>query len=109
MSDGRRHLPEERELAHDSRGPTRSVDGTANFLVGKGNDHPLDLPPMAEFQDIAAAPAAFGKRRSFESGVIAIGFDQQCSVGKRCASGNIGRIHATPLTEPLLRFGSQTR
>jgi hypothetical protein len=41
------------------------VDGAGHRLVTQHEDHPLDLPPPAEMDDIAHVPAAAGEPRRF--------------------------------------------
>jgi hypothetical protein len=69
------------------------VDGALDVFAAKAVDHALDLPPMAEAQNIAAAAALFGTRRRFEGSMLTEASDQFGGVGKRVAPGNEGSIH----------------
>ena len=69
------------------------MDSAADFLVGKSDDHPFDLPPMAEAQHISLVAAVLGACRCLEPGIVAIGFEQQCRIGQRGSSMDVGRVH----------------
>src|SRR5687768_14566910 len=65
----------------------------ANFLVGKRNDDPLDLPPMAEAHHIVLVTGILGPRRSLEPGIVAIGFQKQCGICQSSAVADERRVH----------------
>ena len=109
MRAGRRHLPRTRAGAGITRTGARSVNRTENFLVRQGDDHPFDLPPMAEFQDIAIVAAGLGARSSLEPGVIAVSLQKQCSVGKGRSAVDVGRVHSPPVIQPTFLFRTQIR
>src|SRR5687767_2614315 len=64
---------------------------------------------MAEAKDIALVAAVLGARSRFEAGIVAIGFEQQGSVGKCRTAVDEGRVHASPLTRCSFPFRAQTR
>lgn len=78
------------------------VNASAHFCAAQGDDDPLDLPPVAEANDIAVITASLGPNRGLETGVIAEALDQLGGIGERRPSGYEGRVHAAAL--PLLRF-----
>jgi hypothetical protein len=69
------------------------MDGAGNLLIAKGRDHPFNLPPVAEPDDIAEVTARFRTRRRFEAGIVAERFNQQGGVGQCGATGDEGRVH----------------
>ena len=78
------------------------MNRAANFPHSQGDDHPLDLPPVAETQHIALVAAVLGTRRGLETGVVAIGLDQQRRIGERQSAGNEGHVHEDISNPPLL-------
>jgi len=106
MGDALRHLP--RAPMHEQI-DAKLVNCAAYFLFGQGDDHPFDLAPMAETEDIAVVTAGLGARGGLETGVVAIGFKQQRRIGQRGAVVDERRVHGSPLTRGSLRFGSQIR
>jgi hypothetical protein len=69
------------------------VNCAAYFLIGQGHDHALDLPPVAEAQDISSVAARFSSGGCFETGVVAIGFEQQRGISQRPAAIDEGHVH----------------
>ena len=64
------------------------MDGAAHFVAGKGRDHPLDLPPVAEQEDIAVVAAALGTDGSLQPGIVAEAVDELRRFIKSVAAGN---------------------
>ena len=65
------------------------MNGSAHFVVGKCRDDTLDLPPVAESEDIARIAAVLGTCGGLQPGVVAEAVDQIRSLGE----GDIGRVH----------------
>lgn len=61
------------------------MKGVAVRAGGEQQDHPLDLPPAAEMDDIADIAAAVGARRRFVGGVDAEARDEVGRIGCRRA------------------------
>ena len=76
------------------------VDRAVDFVGAEGGDDPLDLPPVAEFQDIAGIAAGFGTHRCLQAGIVAEPVDQFRCVGKRRPSSDIRSIHASFVAQP---------
>ena len=60
--------------------------------IERGDD-PLDLPPMAESQNITGIAAARGAHRRLQPRLIPIALDQLGCVGQRAAVGDEGGVH----------------
>jgi len=78
----------------------------ARYLVTRqGHDHPLDLAPVAEADDIAAVAGAFGQHGRFERRIVAERVDQPAGIGQRgsgCDEGLHGRrLTSAPPKEPI--------
>jgi len=82
------------------------VDRAPDFLFGQGDDHSLDLPPVAEAHDIALVAAVLGARRGLEPGVVAKGFDQQGRIGQGRPASDEGHVHGRPANPPLVELWS---
>ena len=52
------------------------VDGARDRFVAQHHDHPLDLPPPAEMDDVAGIAALAGEARRLGRGVIAESLDE---------------------------------
>lgn len=78
----------------------RLVNASEHFLAGKSRDHPLDLPPVAEADDIFPVAAFLRPSRGFKASVIAETLDEFGGIGKSRPSGDEGRVHASSLTAP---------
>ena len=74
------------------------MNRAAHFLFGQGDDHPLDLPPVAEARDIALVATIRGARRGFEAGIVAKGLDEKRRIGKCRPAGNEGHVHEPIIT-----------
>jgi hypothetical protein len=85
-----------------ARPAAKLVNGSAHFPGAEGDDDPLDLPPVAEKDDIAQIPAPLGANGRFEPGIVAEALDQFGGVGKRRPSGDERGIHRFALTAQLL-------
>lgn len=59
-------------------------------------DHPLDLAPAAEMEDVAERAAAVGPRRRLARGMGAEARDQLRRVGRRRAVGKVDALHDVP-------------
>ena len=71
----------------------RLVNASEHFFAGESRDHALDLPPVAEADDILIVAAFFGARSRLETGVIAETLDKVCGIGKSRPAGDEGRVH----------------
>ena len=71
----------------------RLVNASAHFLAAQGNDHSLDLPPVAEARDISGVAAPLGANGGLEPGVVAEPFDELGGIGKRRPAGDERKIH----------------
>lgn len=77
------------------------VDGAAHRLVAEHRDHPLDLAPAAEVDDIAEDPAAVGADRRLRHGVLAEAGDELGSVGQGFPAGEMDVVtQGFPLSFP---------
>ena len=74
------------------------MDGAANLFAAQRRDHPLDLPPVTETNDIAGVAAQVGKRRGFVAGVVAEAAQKLGCVGQRHASTDEGCVHTQVFT-----------
>ena len=70
------------------------VNGSAHFVATERHDDPLDLPPMAEADDIARIPAFFRSNRRLEPGIVSEAVDKIGRVGERAAAGDERGVHA---------------
>lgn len=52
------------------------MDGVCHAVGGEHQDHPLDLPPLAEAREVADIAAMFRPRCRLEPGLVAIGANQ---------------------------------
>lgn len=77
------------------------MNRSAHFFVGKCCDDTLDLPPMAESQDIARVATAFSARGGLQPGVVAEPIEQVRCLFKGEAAGDEGRVHGRSLTRNL--------
>ena len=66
------------------------MDGSAHFFVGQCRDDTLDLPPVAESDDISGIAALFGARRGLQPGVISEAIHEFLSLGKGRTAGDEG-------------------
>ena len=66
----------------------KSVDGVEHFGGRKRRDHPLDLTPVTETDDVAVIAALFGADGRFESSLIAEGVDQAVRIVECAATGD---------------------
>ena len=66
------------------------MDGSAHFFVGQCRDDTLDLPPMAESDDISGITALFGARGGLKPGVVAEAIHELRSLGKGRAASDEG-------------------
>ena len=64
------------------------MDGSAHFVVGQCRDDTLDLPPMAETDEVAGVAAAFRTHRGLKPGVVAEALHELRSLGKSVAAGD---------------------
>src|SRR5690348_5145657 len=69
-------------------------------------DHPLDLAPAAEMNDVAEIPAAVGPRRGFAGGVNAEAGDELGRVGRGRRVGEIDLVQRFPRAFLLPRHNS---
>ena len=69
------------------------MNGAADLFGAQRCDHALNLPPVAEAQDIAGIAAVLGANRSFEPGIIAISLDEVGSVCERGPSVDERHVH----------------
>jgi len=83
---------------------SKLVDGSANLGAAERGNHPLDLPPVAEAEDIAGVAALLGERGSLEACIVAIAVEHVGSLGERETIGDEKRIHGSPLTRPVFRY-----
>src|SRR4051812_4726348 len=74
--------------------PAKLMNGAVDLVAPEGRDQPLNLPPMAEANDIAVVSAALGARGGLEAGVIAMLLDQARGIGERDASVDEEAVHA---------------
>ena len=88
-------------------GEAELMNGSADFLGRQGDDHPLDLPPVAEAHDIAGVAAALGANGRLQAGIVAEQVDQLGCVGKRRPAGDEWRVHGKALS-PLAIAGLPT-
>ena len=68
------------------------MKASAAAVRAEQNDHPLDLPPAAEMNDVAELPASVGAGRRFARGMGAETGDQLGRVGRRRAVGQVNMI-----------------
>ena len=94
-------------LLNGARPGKALVDGSANFFVGECRDDTLDLPPVAESNDVSSITALLGARSRLQPGIVAKAIDQVRGLGKRKATGNEWRVHAFSLTRKLFPDGRQ--
>ena len=66
------------------------MDGSAHFFVGQCRDDTLDLPPMAESDDISGITALFGARGGLKPGVVAEALHEFRSLRTGTPSGDEG-------------------
>ena len=74
------------------------MNGSANFLVAERGNHPLDLAPMAECDDIAGIAAFLGAGGCLERRIVAESVDQPRRVGKRRAAMDERIVHARAIS-----------
>src|SRR5215213_261409 len=84
------------------------VHGALRFVGGKRVDQPLNLSPVAEFDDVVGAPALLGADRGLQCRLAAILADQLLGVGKAAAAGNEERVHALAINSRRLRRHART-
>jgi hypothetical protein len=58
------------------------MNASAHFLSAESDDHPLDLPPVAETDDIASVAAVLGANGGFEPRIVAEPLDEFGGIGK---------------------------
>ena len=75
------------------------MDGSGHRFVAEHDDHPLDLPPAAEMDDVAGIPAAAGKARRLGRREVAEFFDETRRLRQ---SGAVGEMHV--MTQGQLSF-----
>ena len=75
------------------------MDGAANLVAGEGGDHALDLPPVAEADDIAGIATELRPRGGFKPGIVAEAVDQVGSIGKRRPAIDEWKVHGSLLTQ----------
>lgn len=68
------------------------------FLGAKRADQPLDLSPMAEFENVLGLAALLGADRGLERRFIAEIADQILGIGEAAAAGDEERVHELALT-----------
>ena len=68
------------------------MDGTRHRVVADQLDHPGDLAPAAEMDDVAEVAAAAGAKRRLGAGIGAEAGDEVGGVGKR---GTVGKMDVT--------------
>ena len=64
------------------------MNGSAHFFVGQCRDDTLDLPPVAETDDISGVAALLSARCSLKPGVVAKAFHEVGSLGECSSAGN---------------------
>jgi hypothetical protein len=69
------------------------VNGSAHFLGGESDYHPLDLAPVAEANEVSGISAPFGSNGRLEAGIVAEALDQLGRIGKGRPSGDEGGAH----------------
>ena len=70
------------------------MDGAANLFAAQRRDHALDLPPVAETNDIAGVAAEVGKRGGFIAGIVAEAAEEFGGVGQCHSPADIRCVHA---------------
>lgn len=63
------------------------------LFARKGDDHPFDLPPVTEADDIAPVPRALGQLSGREGRIVAMGVHQRAGIGQRLAGSDEGENH----------------
>ena len=71
------------------------VNASAHFVAAEAYDHPLDLPPVAEANDVAGIAAFLGPVGSFHPGVVSEALYQFCCIGQCRPAGDEGRVHSS--------------
>jgi hypothetical protein len=78
------------------------VDGAGDFVVAQHRDHPLDLAPAAEVDEIANGAAAVRANRRFRDRVVAEAVDKLGRVGQGFPAGEMDVV-----TQGFPRFFSR--
>src|SRR4051812_46772650 len=81
------------------------VDRAADLVTRQGGDHPLDMSPVAEANDIAVVAAPLRARGGLKSGIIAEALDQLRRIRKGGPSLDEGGVHVQrPSPAPVSRL-----
>jgi len=75
------------------------MDGPADILVAEHNDHPLDLAPAAEMDDVADLATDVGQTRRFGRSVVPKPLDEARRFGQGRAVGEMNVV--TQLFPPI--------
>ena len=75
------------------------MDASEDFAAAQGRDDTLDLPPVAEAQDIAEVAAAFRASRCLKRRGITVALDEISCVSQRETSVDEGRVHPISYSE----------
>jgi hypothetical protein len=78
------------------------MDGAANLFAAQGRNHPFDLPPVTEADNIAGVAAQVGEGRSLITGIVAEAAEKLGSVGEGHAATDEGCVHALAFTSAPL-------
>jgi hypothetical protein len=61
-------------------------------LLAEGEDHPLNLAPSAEMDDVAEIAAFTGARPRFRHGMVAETGKKRSGLGKRAVAGDVNIV-----------------
>lgn len=64
------------------------MNASEHFLASESEDHPLDLPPVAETDDIAGFAAMLGTNGCLEARIVAKELDELGGIGERRPPGD---------------------
>ena len=75
------------------------MDGACHILATEHLDRPLDLPPVAEMEDVAERAAAIRSIGRFDHGQLAENRDQLGRLGQSRAVGDMDMVHGGAFTQ----------
>ena len=75
------------------------MDGACHILATEHLDRPLDLPPVAEMEDVAERAAAIRPIGRLDHGQLAENRDQLGRLGQSRAVGDMDMVHGGAFTQ----------